>query len=175
MSFTYRIYNQQGVYFVTFTVHQWIDVFTRNEYREIIIESLKYCQQNKGLLIFSWVLMSNHLHMIIGTKQNNLSDIIRDFKKYTSHQIYMCIQENKYESRKRWMLWLLKKDDQIIFWQEGYHAEEIFSEEFYLVKEKYIHMNPVRARVVEKEEEYLYSSCADRYGVRKGLIELAEY
>jgi REP element-mobilizing transposase RayT len=175
MSFTYKIYNQQGVYFIACTVHQWVDVFTRNEYKDILIGSLKHCQQEKGLCIYAWVIMTNHVHLIIGTTKENLSDIIRDFKKYTSKKIFNAIANNPSESRKRWLLWLLRKDDDIIFWQEGYHGEEINSKAFYDTKERYIHLNPVRAGIVMREEEYMYSSCPARYGVTKGLLELSDF
>lgn len=175
MSYAYKIYNQQGIYFITCTVHQWVDVFTRNKYKDILIDSLKFCQQKKGLQIYSWVIMTNHIHLIIGTNKDNLSDILRDFKKYTSKQIFNAITKNPSESRKRWLQWLLKKEDQILFWQEGYHGEEITSLPFYETKERYIHLNPVRAGIVQKEEEYLYSSCSARYGIDKGLLELVEF
>jgi len=64
--------------------------------------------------------------MIVGSEQNKLSDIIRDFKKFTSTKIVQAISDNERESRKRWLLWLLKKEDKVWFWEEGYHAEEIF-------------------------------------------------
>jgi len=172
MGLTYTIKDQQGQYFITCTVSQWIDVFTRNHYREILIDSLKYCQQHKGLKIHAWVLMSNHIHMIISSDKDKLSDIIRDFKKFTSTKIVEAIRKNFYESRKSWLLWLLTKDDKIIFWQEGYHGEEIITQPFYDIKLNYIHQNPVRAGLVEKEEEYLYSGCGDFYGIRKGFLEL---
>ena len=175
MAFTYRIYNQQGVYFITCTVNQWVDVFTRKEYINILLDSLRYCQKQKGLEILSWVVMTNHIHLIISTHKDNLSDIIRDFKKFTASQIVNAISENTKESRKSWLLWLLKKDDEITFWQEGYHAEEITGIYFFNVKQDYIHFNPVRAGLVEKEEEYLYSSCGQIYGVRKGLLELTNF
>jgi len=175
MSFAYKIYDQYGVYFITCTVRQWVDVFTRLEYKNIVVESLQYCQQEKGLKIYSWVIMPNHIHLIIGTDKDKLSDIIRDFKKYTSKKIYNAIQNNPYESRKNWMLWLLRKDNDIVFWQEGYHGEEITSRAFYITKEQYIHLNPVRAGIVTKEEEYLYSSCGTRYGITNGMIKLAGY
>ena len=175
MAFTYRIYNQQGVYFITCTINQWVDVFTRKEYVDILLNSLRYCQKQKGLEIFSWVVMTNHIHLIISTHKDNLSDIIRDFKKFTASQIVNAILENTKESRKSWLLWLLKKDDEITFWQEGYHAEEITSITFFNVKQDYIHFNPVQAGLVEKEEEYLYSSCGQIYGVRKGLLELTDF
>ena len=172
MGFAYRIYNQQGLYFVTFTVHQWIDVFTRKIYVDIILDSLKHCQKNKGLLIYSWVIMSNHLHLIISTDQNNLSDIIRDFKKFTATKIVKAIEENPKESRKHWLLWLLKKEEKVCFWEDGYHGEEIYSPDFLESKINYIHLNPVRANIVEKAEDYLYSSACDFLETKNGLLEL---
>lgn len=175
MGFAYHIKDQSAVHFVTFTVHQWADVFTRSTYVDILIESLQFCQQEKGLEIYAWVVMNNHCHLIISAKNNNLSDIIRDFKKFTSKSIYKAIEENPKESRKKWLLKVLKYDDKIWFWEEGYHGEEIFTKEFFDVKLNYIHMNPVRAGIVEKEEEYLSSSAADFYGIRKGKLVLNEF
>ena len=172
MAFAYRIHDQHGTYFITCTVHQWVNVFTRTEYIDILLDSLKFCQTNKGLLIFGWVIMSNHIHLIVGTKKEKLSDIIRDFKKFTASKVVQAIETNSKESRKNWLLWLLKKDDAIWFWEEGYHGEEVRTKEFFDSKLRYIHLNPVRAGIVQKEEEYVWSSCADYYGVRKGSLEL---
>lgn len=174
MALTYRIYNQQGTYFVTFTVNQWVDVFTRKEYIDILLDSLRYCQKNKGLEIFNWVIMSNHIHLIISSNKDGLSDIIRDFKKYTSRQIVEAIKSNPYESRKNWLLWLLRDEENILFWQDGYHAEEITSLEFYNSKQDYIHYNPVKAGLVEKQEEYIYSSCGEIYGTRQSALKLSK-
>jgi len=175
MALTYRIYDQQGVYFITCTVNQWVDVFTRKEYIEILLESLRYCQRHKGLEIFSWVVMTNHIHLNTVTNKNNLSDITRDFKKFTCSKILPAIKDNTKESRRNWLLWLLSKQGNILFWQDGYHAEEITGLDFFNIKQDYIHYNPVRAGLVEKEEDYLYSSCGEIYGVRKGLLELAPF
>jgi REP element-mobilizing transposase RayT len=86
-----------------------------------------------------------------------------------------AIQGNEQESRKRWLLWLLKKEDHIWFWEEGYHGVEIKDKKFFESKSDYIHFNPVRAGLVEKEEEYALSSCADFYGVRRGLLEVEPF
>ncbi|GCC53492.1 transposase [Chryseotalea sanaruensis] len=174
MGYAYRIYDQFGQYFITCTVNQWVDVFTRRTYIDILLASIRHCQQHKGLKVYAWVVMTNHIHMIISSDKEKLSDIIRDFKKFTSSRIVAAIKENMKESRKSWLLWLLKKEDKVIFWQEGYHGEEIRTQSFFDTKITYIHMNPVRAGIVEKEEEYMYSSCGDYYGTRKGLLELAD-
>jgi REP element-mobilizing transposase RayT len=172
MAFAYKIYDQLKMYYVTFTVHQWVDVFTRSLYADIVIDSLRFCQKEKGLKIYAWVIMSNHIHLIIRSEKNILSDIIRDFKKFTSTQIVKAIENNHKESRRNWLLWLLKKDDKITFWEEGYHGVEITSPDFFESKLTYIHLNPVRAKLVEREEDYFYSSCADYLGKRKELIDL---
>ncbi|WP_316770030.1 REP-associated tyrosine transposase [Pedobacter frigiditerrae] len=172
MGLTYTIKNQEGQYFITCTVHQWADVFTRELYKEILLDSIRHCQKHKGLQVYGWVLMSNHIHMIISSNKNKLSDIVRDFKKYTATKIVEAISNNASESRRGWLLWLLVKDEEISFWQDGYHGEEIFTTAFFETKLNYIHLNPVRAGLVEKEEEYLYSSCGDSYGIRKGQLDL---
>lgn len=92
------------IYFLTTTVVDWLDVFFRPCYKHIIVESLRYCQREKGLEIYGWVLMSNHMHMIAGAKEGlNFSNIIRDFKKYTSKALTNSIKEEN-ESRREWML-----------------------------------------------------------------------
>lgn len=176
MAYAYKIHDQQGVYFVTCTVMQWADVFSRKEYADIVIDSLRYCQANKGLQILGWVIMTNHLHMIVACKEGfALSDALRDFKKYTATQIVSAIEDNKQESRRNWLLWLLKRDNSISFWQPDNHAKEINSSKFFKQKLDYIHSNPVRAKIVDREEAYIYSSARDYYGSSKGLIELTYY
>ena len=176
MAFAYIVKNQTEVHFVTFTVHQWADVFSRQTYIDELINSLRYCQQEKGLEIFAWVIMSNHCHLILrATGNNRLSDIIRDLKKHTSKSIYKAIEENVHESRKSWLLRVLSHEGRIWFWEEGYHGEEIISTEFFESKLNYIHLNPVRAGIVEKEEEYFNSSAGDLYGIRKGKLLLSRF
>ena len=95
MAETYRVYDPGGVYFVTFTVHQWVDVFSRSVYVELLLENLRYCQQNKGLQIYAWVVMSNHCHLIISVNNGNLADLIRDFKKHTAKVLVKAIENNE--------------------------------------------------------------------------------
>lgn len=175
MGFAYRVQDQSAVHFVTFTVHQWADVFTRPIYVDILLDSLTHCQKEKGLKIYAWVVMSNHCHLIVSSKNDNLSDIIRDFKKFTSKAIFKAIEENPHESRKSWLLKVLNFEGRTWFWNEGYHGEEIYSQDFFDTKLDYIHKNPVKAGIVEKEEEYLNSSAGEIYGIRKGPLALSEF
>ncbi len=135
-----------------------------------LIKNIQYCQKEKGLEIFAWIIMSNHWHLILRAAGNNkLSDIIRDFKKHTSKSIYRAI--NVQESRKSWLLKVLSYEGKIWFCAEGYHGEEIISDS----KLNYIHLNPVRAGIVEKEEDYLNSSAGELYGLRQGKLILSRF
>ena len=78
----YKIRDQQAVHFITFATVQWIDVFTRSDYVNIVVASIAYCQKEKGLLVHAYCIMPNHLNLIISAVNNNLSDIIRDFPHY---------------------------------------------------------------------------------------------
>src|SRR5215203_5557947 len=100
----YKIRNPAAIHFITFAVVEWVDVFTRKDYRDIVLDSLRYCQNNKGLLLHCWCIMSNHLHFIASAKNQDLSDVLRDFKKFTSRELIRSIQLNKKESRREWML-----------------------------------------------------------------------
>jgi len=95
---------KNGSYFLTLTVVGWIDVFTRKNHKDAIIESLRYCIKNKGLNVYSYCLMTNHLHLVVNTNEPfELRDVIRDFKKFSSKKILQQIQDQP-ESRREWML-----------------------------------------------------------------------
>ncbi len=167
------------MYFLTMTVVNWIDIFTRPVYKHIIVDSLQYNIDKKGLVVSGWCLMSNHIHLLAKADEGfHLSDIIRDFKKFTSKAIIKEIQENGRESRKRWLLSefsaagkMLKKPQQFKFWQSGSEAKEIQTRQFLEQKLSYIHNNPVKAEIVAEPHEYLYSSAID-YSGGNGLIDV---
>jgi putative transposase len=104
MSHQYRVRNSEYIHFVTFTIVDWVDVFTRPAYKQLIIDSLLHCQQHKGLEVYAYCLMTNHLHLLVAAeKPALLSDIIRDFKKHTSKEIIKLVASEN-ESRRDWML-----------------------------------------------------------------------
>jgi REP element-mobilizing transposase RayT len=129
----YAIRDQEKFYFVTFTVIHWMDVFIREEYKHIFIESIRHCQKEKGLLVGAWCLMTSHAHLIIGTEgTNKLEDIIRDLKAFTSRHIRKEIERNPFESRKEWMLNAMTKaglaksnNKDFQFWMQHNHPIEL--------------------------------------------------
>ena len=84
MSTKYKFKDQSQLYFVSFAVVYWIDLFVRNEYKQIMLNSWEYCKAQKGMELYGWCIMSSHVHMIIGSSENKLENIMRDMKKHTS-------------------------------------------------------------------------------------------
>ena len=98
MGTKYKVSNPEGTYFLTLTVVEWADVFTRRDYCELICESITYCQEKKDLTVYAWCVMTNHVHMICSAPR--LPDVIRDLKKYTSRHLVEAIKNNPKEGRK---------------------------------------------------------------------------
>jgi REP element-mobilizing transposase RayT len=152
-------------YFVTQTVVDWIDLFTRKELAEFIIKNLIHCQQNKNLKIHSWCLMPSHLHMIATGTEKPLSLILRDFKSYTSKQLVVMIGNMAIESRREWLLAAFEKygransqNTRHQVWIQDNNPVQIYSPHVYEQKRLYIENNPVESGLVTSAEYYRYSS-----------------
>ncbi len=160
----YQIRDQSAKHFLTFQVVDWVDIFTRQIYRDIILESFEFCRKEKGLLLNGYVIMSNHVHAIVQSSIGDLSKTVASFKKYTALKIIRTIP-NINESREDWMLKRFefaarsnKRSEVHQFWTHDNHPMEIYSQDFFSQKLNYIHQNPVRAGIVDEAEHYLYSS-----------------
>ena len=165
----YRKTYAGNLYFVTLSVVGWIDVFSRRDYKDIIVENLSYCQQREGLEIYTYVIMTNHLHLIVRRQDEALKELLGRFKSYTAKKIVTAIESNEQESRREWLLYMFrhfaktnKQYTQHHLWQYTNHPTLLHSAAVIQQKADYIHMNPVRAGLVTEAEYYLYSSaCAD--------------
>lgn len=164
MSEKFKIH-EEGVFFITLTVVGWIDIFTRYEYADLVIENLNYCIRSKGLKVYAFCIMPSHLHMIAEAEKGNLSYILRDFKSYTAKQIIQLVEEHPQESRKDWLLYMFryfannqKHNKTYQLWQQHNHPIDLYSAELFQQKVEYIHQNPVAACLVDEPQHYIYSS-----------------
>jgi putative transposase len=178
MSRKYKFRDPGSLYFVTFAVVHWIDVFTRSEYKDTLLDVFRYCQKNKGLEIYAYCIMSNHVHLIIGSNQEPLAAIIRDLKGVSSKRLIKQIQEHPGESRKEWMLDLMAKageknsnNTKFQFWLQHNKPIELNNNAIMDQKLAYIHNNPVVAGFTHRQEAWLYSSARDYHG-EKGLLDI---
>lgn len=128
--------------------------------------------------LYAYVIMTNHIHLIARVKEPfRLSDIVRDFKKFTANQLLPLMQQPA-ESRSDWMMKRFEfsaksnaRNSNYQLWTHENHAVELFTPAFIDQKFFYIHNNPVRAGIVDKPEDYLYSS-ARNYAGLKAMMEI---
>lgn len=167
------IQNQNAIHFITFSVVGWIDLLEHRKYKDIVVDSLAYCQKEKGLVIYAYVIMSNHIHLLVKAKVGfELSGILRDFKRYTSRQLTKHLDADR-NVRHAWMLRLFQEEgSRNIYnwnyqvWRNDNHPIEIWSQKFFTQKRDYIHKNPVEAGIVASPEDYIYSSAFKRLDKR---------
>lgn len=135
---------------MSFAVVYWLDVFIREENQNIMIESILFCQKEKGVQIYCWCIMPSHVHLIFKSENNNPTDVMRDFKTYTSKTIQKAIVEHPQERGKAWMFWMMEragsKNSNIKhrqFWQQHNKPIELWSDKVIEQKINYI---PLLAR-----------------------------
>ena len=175
---SYRIKDENALYFLTCATVEWIDVFTKRKYKEVFTHSVNYCIENKGLIVHGWVLMSNHFHFIARAEDGfKLSGILRDMKKHITKEIVEMVKSEP-ESRSDWLLDEMKKagasnskKQTYQLWRNDNHPIHLFKAQIIEQKLNYIHFNPVEEGIVDYPEEYSYSSAKDYKGM-KGLLKV---
>jgi len=178
MSRNYKFHNPEGAYFVSFAVVEWLDVFTRNQYKDIVLDSIRFSQQEKGMEVYAWCIMTNHVHLVFRSIDSYKPELlIGDLKRFTSNQIVKAIIDNPRESRKDWLLEQFQKAaskssnvKKYQFWRHDNKPIELWSNKVIFEKINYINNNPVEGGLVYHPEDYVYSSARD-YGGEKGLLD----
>jgi len=180
MSSRYKVYDNYQPHFITSTVVNWMDALSRPIYKDILINSLQFCIQEKGLQLHAWVIMNNHFHLIASAKEGyEIAAIMRDLKKFTSRKMIEAIAQNPQESRKEWMLNAFsyagkhnKSNEHYQFWQQDFHPIALTNEDSFRQKMEYLHNNPVKEGIVWQPQDYKYSSAIDYFENKEGLLPL---
>lgn len=172
----YKVVNDNGSYFISSSIVKMIPIFINEKYFQILIDSFKFCQNEKGLKIYYYVIMDNHFHLI--TSGRNLSNIMSSIKRHTAKEI---IKQLKID-QKEWLLNQLnyykkkyKKESEYQVWQEGFHPQFISSNEMLNQKITYIHYNPVKRGFVNNPEYWKYSSACNKDWEGNEIIKLDEF
>ncbi len=161
----YKFVDSDAPYFMTCTVVHWLPVFGLPQAAQIIIDSLKYLQQ-EGLVVHAWVMLENHIHLIASSPQ--LSKDMQRFKTYTAKQLLALLESRGAKTILDQLRYYKKsfrgEGKDIQFWQEGVHPQRIGSDEVMRQKIDYIHQNPVKRGYVEQPEHWRYSSIHNYLG-----------
>lgn len=173
---------KQACYFLTFNTVDWVDIFIRPVYKQIIVHSLNHFITQKGISIHSWCLMTNHLHLVIQLKENcGIAEVEKEYKTFTTNKILQAI-DTEPDIRKKWMLERFENYGNVLGFLKKYHVWQTCSTPVYLDINKkesvleiaeFIHTNPVRDRIVDTPCDYLYSSARDYSGMQ-GLVNVVK-
>ncbi len=171
MSRKYKFRKPEAAYFVSFATVNWVDVFTRDIYLSILADALTYCRKNKGMELYAYVFMPNHVHLLFRSLNNDPSGLIRDFKGFTSRKLLDCIKDNPRESRKEYLLKQFEdagsKNSNVNkyqFWQQNNKPIEVYSQVVVEQKVDYIHNNPVEEGFITDAVDWKYSSARNYAG-----------
>jgi len=168
----YRIFENEYPYFLTNTIVAWLPIFSHPPLVEIVLDSWRFLQRERGVDNFGYVILENHLHWIAAAE--DLTEQLRRFKSYTARQILDALEKrgNATLLQELSFFKLRHKTDQIHqLWQEGSHPQQIRNDSMMLQKLEYMHNNPLRRRYVDDPCHWRYSS-ARNYTGQKGLIEV---
>ena len=171
----YKIYEPTYPHFVTCTVLHWIPLFTRQESVQIIIDSLKFLQQKDNLKLYAYVILENHLHMVV--QSNDIDKSMKAFKQYTAKALLELLKKENVKMILDQLQFYKKahhKATDYQVWEEGYQPKLIQTDAMMISKIKYIHQNPVKRGYVDEERHWRYSSARDYVG-EKGLIEIERF
>jgi len=179
MSRNYQFNNPEGWYFVSFATVFWLSVFTRRIYKDCIVKHLKFCIEEKGMILGAWIIMSNHIHLIFSAKGNNPQRLLQSFKSATAKELITLVRSNVQESKKERYIWLMKlaaernttTNNKIQFWQHHNKPIELWSNKAIQTNLDYLHNNPVNSGEVAEPHHYLYSSAID-YSGGKGMLNV---
>jgi putative transposase len=144
------------------------------------VSSIKYCQANKHLQVHAYCIMTSHVHLIVSVSDGELSDVIRDFKSYTSREVRKSLEDKtNIESRREWLIWMFERagknnirNHDFQFWQQHNHPIELSTNKMIDQRLDYIHNNPIEAGFVFKCDDWVWSS-ARQYSGELGEIELS--
>ena len=171
----YKIYEQTHPHFITCTVLHWIPIFTRTETTDIIFDSLRYLQKSDNLKIYAYVILENHLHLIVSS--DNLAKSMTNFKKYTARKIIDLLKKQNVKTILE-QLSFYKKAHKVTaeyqLWQEGIAPKLIQGEKMMIERINYIHNNPIKRAYVDVAYHWRYSSARNYEGVQ-GLMEVEKF
>jgi len=171
----YKIHEPTHPHFVTCTILHWLPIFTRKESVQIVLDCLKFLQTQDNLKVYAYVILENHLHMVV--QSDDLPKSMESFKKYTAKQILTLLKKENVTTLLEQFKYYKKahhKDKEHQVWEEGYQPKLIQTDAMMLSKINYIHQNPVKRGYVDEALHWRYSSARDYEG-REGLIEIERF
>ena len=155
---SFQISRDTPALYITIVAKDRLPAFRSDTIKRVICKALDEARSSGGFLIFAYVIMPDHLHLL--TDQPGTSaDVLRYLKGITARRTIDYLRENNFESslaKLRHDSW--RRGHRYSLWQKEKNVFSIYSEAMFMQKANYIHLNPVRAGLVERPINYHWSS-----------------
>ena len=171
----YKIYEPTHPHFITCAVLNWIPLFTRKESVEILLDSFRYLQRTDNLILYAYVILENHIHII--AQSDDIAKTMAKFKRHTARKLLKLLQRENVKTILEQLAFYKKahkSDRQYQVWQEGLQPKLIQTDAMMKSKINYIHQNPVKRGYVDEPIHWRYSSARDYEG-KDGLLEIERF
>ena len=171
----YKIVEPTHPHFVTCTILHWLPIFTRKESVGIVLDCLKFLQKQDNLKLHAYVILENHLHMVV--RSDDLQKSMESFKKFTAVEILKLLHKENVTTLLDQLSFYKKahmREKTYQVWEEGYQPKLIQNDLMLKSKIVYIHQNPVKRGYVDEAKHWRYSSARDYHG-EEGLITIDRY
>jgi REP element-mobilizing transposase RayT len=170
-----RFHIEGHIYYITTVIYNRLPIFTRPSFIIPLFDSLNFYHYQQEFKLLGYVVMPDHLHLIIWPYgKATVSDIMRDYKTFTAKRI---IRQAAVEQITDWIMAFEqagqetgRSDNKV--WQDSYWDENVYTERFLRQKLNYVHRNPLRAGIVDRVEDYVYSSYRNYEFGETWLIEI---
>ena len=154
----FQISRDSQALYITVVAKDRLPVFQSDAIKLVTCQALDEARKSGAFLIFAYVIMPDHLHLLTDCPKTS-ADVLRRVKGLTARRVIDYLQEHDYQSslaKLRHAEW--KRKHSYSLWQQEKNVFSIFSEAVFMQKVNYIHLNPVRAELVERAVEYRWSS-----------------
>ena len=155
---SFQISRDTPALYITVVAKDRLPVFRLESLKTVICDALNEARTSGGFLIFAYVIMADHLHLL--TNQPNTSaEVLRYLKGISARRTIDYLRQNNFNSslaKLQHESW--KREHKYSLWQKEKNVFSIYSEQMFMQKLNYIHQNPVRAGLVERAIDYRWSS-----------------
>jgi REP element-mobilizing transposase RayT len=158
MTPTFQLSRDSQALFITAVTKDRLPVFKTDALKVVTCQALDEARKSGGFLLFAYVIMPNHVHLLTDCPRTS-ADVLRRVKGLTARRVIDYLKGNDYRSslaKLRHTQWKRKHTHSL--WQQEKNVLSIFSEGMFMQKVNYIHLNPVRAELVNRTTDYRWSS-----------------
>ena len=154
----FKISRDNPAYYLTSVTHKRLQIFRTDTIKKVVADALNEARKSGGIMIFAYVIMLDHTHLLTDNARE-IKDVLRFMNGISACRIINHLKEGGFEDSLKKLRIAERADEQkYTVYEHHPNAFRITGEDAFMQKVNYIHLNPVKATLVENPDDYLYSS-----------------